>query len=106
MNTITNATNLLASIVRENGTEVYSVCGYTIDDQGLFQETYNIAVSVKSIEAETDTLYFIETNDSGDMREFEQLEIEDVQDLEEAVKAYLSTWDSEWTKVFAAENII
>lgn len=106
MNAIANATELLAQIVRANGTEVYSDRGTREDGQGLMQETYNIRVSVRSIETDSDTLYFIETNDSGDMREFEQLEIEDGQDIAAAVKANLQAWDSEWTEVFESENII
>lgn len=106
MNAIANATDLLAQIVRANGTEVYSDRGTREDAQGFMQETYNIRVSVCLIETDSDTLYFIETNDSGSMREFEQLQIEAGQDIAAAVKASLQGWDSECTEVFEAENII
>jgi hypothetical protein len=106
MNAIPNATQLLAKIVRANGTEVYSDRGAREDAQGLMQETYNIRVVVYEIETDSDALYFIETNDNGDMREFEQLEIEDGQDIAAAVKDNLQNWDSEWIELFEAENII
>jgi hypothetical protein len=106
MNSITNATQLLAEIVRANGTEVYSDQGTREDSQGYLQKTYNIQVTVWAIDTDSETLHFIETNDNGDMREFEQLIVEDEQDIADAVKASLQGWDSEWVEVFAAENII